>query len=85
MVPTIPALGRWSPEDQKFEASFKYLDSSDPSWATNDPTFKEKKKTAEKNDSVDKMLAMQARDLSSIPRAHTENPRVGRGQNVQQL
>lgn len=44
MVPTIPALGRWSPEDQKFEASFKYLDSSDLSWATNDPAFKGKKK-----------------------------------------
>lgn len=44
MVPTIPALGRWSPEHQKFEASFKYLDSSDSSWATNDPAFKEKKK-----------------------------------------
>lgn len=48
MVPTIPALGRWSPEDQMFEASFKYLDSSDPSWATNDPTFKEKKKLLKK-------------------------------------
>lgn len=76
-VPTMPALGRWSPDDQKFEAS------PNPSWATNDPAFK--KKTCWKDGSVDKMLAMQARDMSSIPRTRTENPRVGRGEIIQQL